>query len=146
MRHHKCKCWNAQMHNCQSANAQMRKCSMPKHQCSTPQRATIVQMLAAPNAKYPFPRCTGSVSVLLFLFCKIVKCQILVSTMHWICFSFVLCFCFGAYPFVCVAWIGSALTFLDPHGVPSGGDWALQRSAAIFVRTPPLSGHSTNHF
>ena len=28
---------------------------------------------------------------------------------------------------------GSAMTFLDPHGVPSGGDWALQRSAAIFV-------------
>jgi len=25
------------------------------------------------------------------------------------------------------------MTFLDPHGVPSGGDWALQRSAAVFV-------------
>lgn len=28
---------------------------------------------------------------------------------------------------------GAALTFFDPHGVPSGGDWALQRSAALFV-------------
>ena len=27
---------------------------------------------------------------------------------------------------------GAAETFLDPHGVPSGGDWALQRSAALF--------------
>eukprot|EP00750_Incisomonas_marina_P029232 INCI7079.2.p1 GENE.INCI7079.2~~INCI7079.2.p1 ORF type:complete len:372 (-),score=53.69 INCI7079.2:244-1359(-) len=25
------------------------------------------------------------------------------------------------------------MTFLDPHGVPSGGDWALQRTAAIFA-------------
>ena len=24
-------------------------------------------------------------------------------------------------------------TYLDPHGVPSGGDWALQRSGAIFL-------------
>jgi hypothetical protein len=23
-------------------------------------------------------------------------------------------------------------TFMDPHGVPSGGDWALQRTAALF--------------
>lgn len=28
---------------------------------------------------------------------------------------------------------GAAMTFLDPHGVPSGGDWALQRSAALFL-------------
>lgn len=25
------------------------------------------------------------------------------------------------------------MTFLDPHGVPSGGDWALQRTAAVFA-------------
>ena len=25
----------------------------------------------------------------------------------------------------------TALTWLDPHGLPSGGDWALQRSGAI---------------
>ena len=24
-------------------------------------------------------------------------------------------------------------TYLDPHGMPSGGDWALQRSAAIYL-------------
>ena len=27
----------------------------------------------------------------------------------------------------------SAPTYMDPHGVPSGGDWALQRSGAIFL-------------
>eukprot|EP00755_Sulcionema_specki_P006716 Sspe_Gene.36222::Locus_17526_Transcript_1_1_Confidence_1.000_Length_2168::g.36222::m.36222 len=26
----------------------------------------------------------------------------------------------------------TAYTYMDPHGVPSGGDWALQRSAALF--------------
>ena len=26
----------------------------------------------------------------------------------------------------------TAASFMDPHGVPSGGDWALQRSAALF--------------
>ena len=25
-----------------------------------------------------------------------------------------------------------ASTFMEPHGVPSGGDWALQRTAALF--------------
>ena len=25
-------------------------------------------------------------------------------------------------------------TFLDPHGLPSGGDWALQRSGAVFTQ------------
>ena len=25
-------------------------------------------------------------------------------------------------------------TYLDPHGMPSGGDWGLQRSAAVFVQ------------
>jgi len=28
----------------------------------------------------------------------------------------------------------TAATYLDPHGVPSGGDWALQRSAAVFLQ------------
>ena len=28
---------------------------------------------------------------------------------------------------------GSAYTYLDPHGVPSGGDWAFQRSGAVFL-------------
>ena len=27
---------------------------------------------------------------------------------------------------------GSRTQFFDPHGVPSGGDWALQRDAALF--------------
>ena len=27
---------------------------------------------------------------------------------------------------------GTATTFMEPHGVPSGGDWALQRTAALF--------------
>ena len=26
------------------------------------------------------------------------------------------------------------LTYLDPHGMPSGGDWALQRSGAVFLQ------------
>ena len=34
--------------------------------------------------------------------------------------------------FSSLTFTGSAETFLDPHGVPSGGDWALQRSAALF--------------
>lgn len=29
---------------------------------------------------------------------------------------------------------GTATTFLAPHGVPSGGDWALQRTAALFFQ------------
>jgi hypothetical protein len=28
----------------------------------------------------------------------------------------------------------AAPTYLEPHGMPSGGDWALQRTAAIFVQ------------
>ena len=28
---------------------------------------------------------------------------------------------------------GAAYTFMDPHGVPSGGDWALQRMGAVFA-------------
>jgi hypothetical protein len=31
-----------------------------------------------------------------------------------------------------VAFTGTASTFMEPHGVPSGGDWALQRTAALF--------------
>eukprot|EP00475_Leptophrys_vorax_P015852 TRINITY_DN2221_c0_g2_i1.p1 TRINITY_DN2221_c0_g2~~TRINITY_DN2221_c0_g2_i1.p1 ORF type:complete len:787 (-),score=214.49 TRINITY_DN2221_c0_g2_i1:1749-4109(-) len=27
----------------------------------------------------------------------------------------------------------TAYTYMDPHGVPSGGDWALQRSGAVFL-------------
>jgi len=27
----------------------------------------------------------------------------------------------------------SAYTYLDPHGMPSGGDWALQRTGAVFI-------------
>jgi hypothetical protein len=27
----------------------------------------------------------------------------------------------------------AAYTYMDPHGVPSGGDWALQRSGAVFL-------------
>ena len=26
-------------------------------------------------------------------------------------------------------------TYLDPHGMPSGGDWALQRSGAVYVES-----------
>ena len=28
----------------------------------------------------------------------------------------------------------AAPTYLEPHGQPSGGDWALQRTAAVFVQ------------
>ena len=31
-----------------------------------------------------------------------------------------------------VTFAHAAATYFDPHGVPSGGDWALQRSAAVF--------------
>ena len=31
-----------------------------------------------------------------------------------------------------LAFTGTAATFMEPHGVPSGGDWALQRTAALF--------------
>eukprot|EP01045_Picozoa_sp_COSAG04_P026976 COSAG04_NODE_3857_length_2468_cov_2.629802_2_plen_79_part_00 len=27
----------------------------------------------------------------------------------------------------------SSPTFLEPHGIPSGGDWSLQRTAAVFL-------------
>jgi len=28
--------------------------------------------------------------------------------------------------------VATAYTFMDPHGVPSGGDWGLQRTAAVY--------------
>ena len=28
----------------------------------------------------------------------------------------------------------AAYAYLDPHGMPSGGDWALQRTGAVFVQ------------
>ena len=28
----------------------------------------------------------------------------------------------------------AAPTYLEPHGMPSGGDWALQRTAAVFAQ------------
>jgi hypothetical protein len=31
-----------------------------------------------------------------------------------------------------IKFVNTAYTFLDPHGVPSGGDWAMQRSGALF--------------
>lgn len=31
-----------------------------------------------------------------------------------------------------VTFTGSRIQYFDPHGVPSGGDWALQRDAALF--------------
>ena len=34
--------------------------------------------------------------------------------------------------FSSLAFTGTLSVFLDPHGVPSGGDWSLQRSAALF--------------
>ena len=34
--------------------------------------------------------------------------------------------------YVGVTFTGSRIQYFDPHGVPSGGDWALQRDAALF--------------
>ncbi len=34
----------------------------------------------------------------------------------------------------CTRFRDTAYTYLDPHGVPSGGDWALQRTGAIFMQ------------
>lgn len=34
--------------------------------------------------------------------------------------------------FLGVKFTGSAIQYMNPHGVPSGGDWALQRDAALF--------------
>lgn len=35
--------------------------------------------------------------------------------------------------FTGITFTGAAATFMDPHGVPSGGDWALQRAGAFFM-------------
>ena len=45
----------------------------------------------------------------------------------------------GSGPVTGVSLIGlefrdAAPTYLEPHGMPSGGDWALQRTAAVFVQ------------
>ena len=32
-----------------------------------------------------------------------------------------------------IKFTGAAYTYMEPHGVPSGGDWALQRMGAIFL-------------
>ncbi len=31
----------------------------------------------------------------------------------------------------------SAYTYMDPHGLPSGGDWALARTGAVYLQVPP---------
>jgi hypothetical protein len=33
-----------------------------------------------------------------------------------------------------VAFIDAAPAYLEPHGTPSGGDWAISRSAALFMQ------------
>ncbi len=33
-----------------------------------------------------------------------------------------------------VAFIDAAPAYLEPHGTPSGGDWAISRSAALFLQ------------
>jgi hypothetical protein len=35
--------------------------------------------------------------------------------------------------FVGVGFRDTALTYMDPHGMPSGGDWSLERSAVLFA-------------
>jgi hypothetical protein len=35
--------------------------------------------------------------------------------------------------FAGIAFTHTAPTYMEPHGVPSGGDWALQRTAALFL-------------
>ena len=34
---------------------------------------------------------------------------------------------------LCTSFRDSAYTYLDPHGMPSGGDWGFQRTGAIFI-------------
>merc|ERR1719272_2861384 len=36
------------------------------------------------------------------------------------------------------------ITYLDPHGMPSGGDWALQRSGAVFLQGTERVSVSSN--
>jgi hypothetical protein len=38
----------------------------------------------------------------------------------------------GNISFNGITFQGSAYTYMDAHSAPSGGDWALQRSAALF--------------
>ena len=33
-----------------------------------------------------------------------------------------------------IKYIATSYTYMDPHGVPSGGDWALDRIGAIFLQ------------
>ena len=33
----------------------------------------------------------------------------------------------------------TAYTYMDPHGLPSGGDWALERSAVVFIEGTELT-------
>ena len=40
----------------------------------------------------------------------------------------------------------TAYTYLDPHGVPSGGDWALERMGAIFIQGSSLVAINSSHF
>lgn len=35
--------------------------------------------------------------------------------------------------FACLRFTDAAYTYLDPHGLPSGGDWALARTGALFA-------------
>jgi len=32
-----------------------------------------------------------------------------------------------------ISFLGTPMTLMDPHGVPSRGDWALQRIGTIFL-------------
>merc|ERR1712130_1093443 len=38
------------------------------------------------------------------------------------------------------------ITYLDPHEMPSGGDWALQRSGALFMEGTEVSGFDSCFF
>ena len=33
-----------------------------------------------------------------------------------------------------VRFTAAAYTYMEPHGVPSGGDWALERMGAVFLQ------------
>ena len=39
----------------------------------------------------------------------------------------------------------TAYTYLDPHGVPSGGDWALERMGAIFIQGSSMVTINSSH-
>ena len=40
----------------------------------------------------------------------------------------------------------TAYTYLDPHGVPSGGDWALERMGAIFIQGSSMATINSSYF